>query len=188
MIVPYGKRMPSVHPSVFVAPSAAVIGDVRVKKNSSVWFGSVLRGDVNRIEIGESCHVQDQCLLHVEENAPCVLKDLVGLGHQSVAHGCRLEEGVLLGIGSRVLNRARVGAYSIIGAGSVVLEGTRIPPRSLVVGVPGRVVRTLASREIRALKRRALDYVKLGRIYKNAMKGCLAPGGINFLDDLADLY
>ena len=141
MILTYRGRHPVIHPSAYVAPGADVIGRVRLAKDSSVWFGCVLRGDVNRIEIGEATNIQDGSILHVDDHSPCLIADHVHVGHHANLHGCVVERGALIGIGSILLSGAHIGAGAIVGAGSVVLEGTTVPPRVLVVGAPARIVR-----------------------------------------------
>ena len=166
MILPYRGRYPAIHPSAFVAPGADVIGRVRLGKDSSVWFGCVLRGDVNRIEIGEATNIQDGSILHVDDHSPCLIADHVHVGHHANLHGCVVERGALIGIGAIVLSGARVGAGAIVGAGSVVLEGTKIPPRMLAVGVPARVVRPVTARDLAYIKRWVAKYVRLARAYR----------------------
>ena len=167
MILSYRGYHPAVHPSVFVAPGADVIGRVRLAKDASVWFGCVLRGDVNRIEIGRSTNIQDGSTLHVDDDHPCLISDHVHVGHHVILHGCTVERGAMVGIGAIVLSGARVGAGAIIGAGSVVLEGTRIPPRMLAVGAPARVVRPVTSRDLRYIKMWVEKYVRLAKHYRN---------------------
>ena len=166
MIMPFKKRSPKIHASVFVAPGAHVIGDVTVGKGSSVWFTAVLRADLNRIRVGEGTNIQDGCLLHVDRDKPCVLKDGITMGHQATAHACTIEDGVLVGIGARILSGAKIGAYSLIGAGAVVRENAVIAPRSLVVGVPGKVVRTLTPEEVSSQIAHAKRYALLANEYK----------------------
>ena len=166
MIVSYQGRRPIVHPRAFVAPGADVIGRVRLAKDSSVWFGCVLRGDVNRIEIGEATNIQDGSILHVDDNHPCLIADHVHVGHHVNLHGCRVERGAMIGIGAIVLSGARVGAGAIVGAGSVVLEGTKVPPRTLVVGAPARVVRDVTARDLAYINGWVAKYVKLARAYQ----------------------
>lgn len=131
---------PQISPEAFVAPGAVITGDVTVAPLASIWFGSVVRGDVEPIVIGQSVNVQDGAVLHTERGAPLVVADHVAIAHRAVVHGCTLEPEVLVGIGAIVLSRARIGRGSIIGAGAVVLEDAEIPPNSLVVGIPGEVV------------------------------------------------
>ena len=166
MILTYRGVSPAIHPSVYVAPSADVIGRVRLAKDSSIWFGCVLRGDVNRIEIGEATNIQDGSILHVDDHSPCLIADHVHVGHHTNLHGCVVERGAMIGIGAIVLSGARVGAGAIVGAGSVVLEGTRIPPRMLAVGIPARVVRPVTAKDLAYIRRWVNKYVQLAKAYK----------------------
>ena len=169
MILSYRGIQPVIHPSAYVAPGADVIGRVELAKSSSVWFGCVLRGDVNRIEIGEATNIQDGSILHVDDDHPCVIAHHVHVGHHANLHGCRVATGAMIGIGSIVLSGSRVGEEAIIGAGSVVLEGTKIPPRSLAVGAPARVVRKLSTKDISYIKWWVAKYVQLAKQYKKLM-------------------
>ena len=134
---------PEIHPEAFVAHGAVIVGRVRLGRATSVWYGSVLRGDGERIEVAEECNIQDQCCLHADPGKPAILEPRVSLGHKATVHGAYVETGALVGIGAIVLNEARIGAGSLIAAGAVVPPGTRIPAGVLVAGVPGRVVREL---------------------------------------------
>lgn len=165
MIIPYGSHHPKVHPSVFIAPSADVIGRVHIGKDASIWFGCVLRGDVNRIEIGQATNIQDGSILHVDDRDPCLIADHVHVGHHANLHGCVVERGAMIGIGAIVLSGSRVGKEAIVGAGSVVLEGTKIPPRTLAVGVPARVVRKVTASDLRYIRGWVAKYVKLAQAY-----------------------
>ena len=167
MILPYRRIYPSIHPSAFIAPGADVIGRVRLAKDSSIWFGCVLRGDVNRIDIGEATNIQDGSILHVDDGKPCLIADHVHVGHHVNLHGCVVERGALIGIGAIVLSGAHIGREAIVGAGSVVLEGTRIPPRVLAVGAPARVVRNITQREIAYIRRWVQKYVQLAKAYRS---------------------
>ena len=167
MILPYRTIHPTLHPSAFVAPGADVIGRVRLAKDASIWFGCVLRGDVNRIEIGEATNIQDGSILHVDNHAPCLIADHVHVGHHVNLHGCRVEPGALIGIGAIVLSRARIGAGAVIGAGSVVLEGTKIPPRTLAVGAPARVVRSVTVKDLAYIRRGVKEYLRLAKAYRH---------------------
>ena len=166
MIHAYRGKAPQIHPTAFVAPGADVIGRVRLAKDASVWFGCVLRGDINRIEIGEATNIQDGSILHVDDRQPCLIADHVHVGHHVNLHGCRVERGAMIGIGAIVLSGARVGAGAIVGAGSVVLEGTVIPPRMLAVGAPVRVVRQVTARDAAYIQRWVAKYVHLARAYR----------------------
>ncbi len=143
-----------------------MIGRVKLAKDSSVWFGCVLRADINRIDIGEATNIQDGSILHVDDRAPCLIADHVHVGHHVNLHGCVVERGALIGIGSIVLSGAHIGAGAIVGAGSVVLEGTTVPPRTLVVGAPARAVRTVTSRDLASITHWVAKYVRLARAYR----------------------
>jgi len=166
MLHAYRGVWPSVHPSAFVAPGADVIGRVQLAKDSSVWFGCVLRGDVNRIRIGEATNIQDGSIVHVDDHQPCLIADHVHVGHHANLHGCVVERGAMIGIGAIVLSGAHIGAGAIVGAGSVVLEGTKVPPRTLVVGAPARVVRKVTARDADYIKRWVKKYVQLAKAYR----------------------
>lgn len=133
--------MPIIDPSAFVAPGAVVLGDVTLGPRASVWYGAVLRGDMDRIVVGEATNLQDGTIVHVDEGVPCIIGSRVGVGHRAVLHGCVVEDGCLVGMGAILLNGVRIGTGSVIGAGAVVPEGAAIPPGSVVLGVPARVVR-----------------------------------------------
>ena len=147
MIFPFDEKTPLMAEGVFTAPDAAVIGDVQIGEESSIWFGTVLRGDINVIRVGKQTNIQDRAVLHVDHDAPCIIGNLVSIGHGAIVHGAEIGDECLIGMGAVVLSHCRVGPGSVIGAGAVVREGTDIPPRSLVVGVPGRIVRTLEPEE-----------------------------------------
>ena len=166
MLLSYRGIAPVIHPSAYVAPGADVIGRVRLAKDASVWFGCVLRGDMNRIAIGEATNIQDGSILHVDDDHPCVIAHQVHVGHHANLHGCRVDTGAMIGIGSIVLSGAHIGTEAIVGAGSVVLEGTKIPPRSLAVGAPARVVRKLTAKDIGYIRRWVAKYVRLAKQYK----------------------
>ena len=167
MNIPFQQHRPSIHPSVFVAPGASVIGRVKLEKDASVWFGCVLRGDVNRIVIGASTNIQDGSILHVDDTHPCLIAHHVHVGHHVNLHGCTVETGAMIGIGSIVLSGAHIGAGAIVGAGSVVLEGARIPPRSLAVGAPARVIRKVTAKDQMYVRRWIKKYVELAKIYRD---------------------
>lgn len=134
---------PTIHPSAFIASGAAVMGDVTLGADSSVWYGAVLRGDMAPIVIGAETNVQDGAVVHVDDGVPCSVGRRVGVGHRVVLHGCTIEDECLIGMGSIVLNGVRIGTGSVVAAGSVIPEGMQVPPRSLVMGLPGRIVRTV---------------------------------------------
>ncbi|MDQ3798517.1 MAG: gamma carbonic anhydrase family protein [Acidobacteriota bacterium] len=168
MIKRFQNLSPRIHETAFIAETAVIIGDVEIGENSSVWFGSILRGDVNYIRIGARTNIQDACVLHVSARThPTVLEDEVTLGHRVTLHGCYVETGCLIGIGAIVMDGARIGRNSLVGAGSLVTPNTEIPPRSLVLGSPARVKRTLADDEVKNLEKFWHNYVSYSRIYKS---------------------
>jgi carbonic anhydrase/acetyltransferase-like protein (isoleucine patch superfamily) len=168
MIKPFQNLSPKIHESAYVADDAIVVGDVEIGAESSVWFGSILRGDVNYIRIGERSNVQDGTIIHVSSKThPTVLEDEVTLGHRVTLHGCHIETGCLIGIGSIILDGARVGRNSLVAAGSLLTPNTQIPPRALVMGSPARVNRGLSDDEVRDLERFWRNYVSLSRAYRN---------------------
>src|SRR5438270_626654 len=144
-----GPRIPT---NAFVAPGATVIGDVTLGEESSVWFGAVLRGDINRIVIGPRSNVQDNVVIHLSDAFAAVVGALVTIGHGAIVHACTVDDEVLIGMGAIILDGAEIGARSIIGANALVTAGTKIPPGSLVIGSPARVVRQLGSEEQEAIK------------------------------------
>ena len=157
---------PKVHDTVFIAESAAVIGDVEIGEDSSVWFGSVIRGDVNYIRIGARTNIQDHSIIHVNTGThPTILEDEITVGHRVTLHGCHVESGCLVGIGSIVLDGARIGGRSLIAAGSLVTPNTQIPPRSLVMGARAGVRRELTDEELASISRNWQSYVDLKRSY-----------------------
>lgn len=154
IVLPYRNRAPRLGRNSFVAPTAVVIGDVELGVNASVWYGAVLRGDVHSIRVGDDSNVQDGAVLHgTLGEFPVVVGARVSIGHQATVHGATLEDDVLIGIGARILDGARIGAWSLVAAGSVVREGLIVPPRSLVVGVPAVVKRELNERELEVIRR-----------------------------------
>ncbi|MGH9870518.1 MAG: gamma carbonic anhydrase family protein [Candidatus Polarisedimenticolia bacterium] len=149
----------NVAPDAFVAPNAVLRGDVTIGSRSSVWYGAVLRGDLAPVVLGSDTNVQDGSILHVEIDGPVVLGDRVTVGHRAVVHACDVEDDCLIGIGALVLSGARIGRHSIVGAGAVVKEGWHVPPRSVVLGVPGRVVRQVSDDDLRRMDRNWRVYV-----------------------------
>jgi len=154
----------------WVAPSAAVIGKVRLKRDSSVWFGAVLRGDNEWIELGERSQIQDNATLHTDIGFPLIIGVDCVIGHNVVLHGCTIGDGALIGMGAIVLNGARIGAHSLVGAGALVTEGKSFPERSLIVGAPARVVRTLDDKALAGMAGAADFYVRNFKRYAKGMK------------------
>ena len=137
-----------------------MVGDVSLGRDASVWYNAVLRGDNAAIAIGEQANIQDLTMIHVDDGMPCTVGNRVSVGHRAVLHGCTLEEGSLVGMGAVVLNHVRVGNGSVIGAGAVLTEGTEVPPESLVVGVPGRVVGPVSADLAARIERSWVHYVQ----------------------------
>jgi carbonic anhydrase/acetyltransferase-like protein (isoleucine patch superfamily) len=155
-----------IHETAFIHESATVLGNVSLGARSSVWPGAVLRGDTDRIEIGDDSNVQDGAVLHCDENIPCIIGKRVTIGHSAVVHGAIVEDGALIGIGAIVLNGARIGAGSLIGAGAVVAEGAVIPPHSLVLGVPAKVRGPLTDEQRARVAHGYAAYVALAAKHK----------------------
>ncbi len=168
MILSFREINPKIHPTAFVAHDANIIGDVEIGEDASVWFGSVLRGDVNYIRIGARTNIQDQTIIHVSSKGlPTIVEEEVTVGHRVTLHACHVERGCLIGIGAILMDGVRVGANSLVGAGSLLTPGTQIPPRSLVIGSPGRVKRELTEDELASLQHSWQNYVELKDQYKN---------------------
>ena len=175
LVIRLGDRVPRIAPDAFVAPGAVIAGDVEVGSGSSVWFGAVVRGDVEPVRIGARTNLQDLAVVHVTSGGgPAVLGDDVTVGHRAVVHGCLVHDRCLIGIGAIVLDGAEVGPESIVGAGALVPPGMRVPPRTLVVGVPARVVRALTDAEVRSIGLSASRYLVHARKYADDLAG---PGG-----------
>lgn len=152
-----GKK-PNIDETVFIAEDAAVIGDVNIGEGSSIWYSAVVRGDIENITIGKYSNIQDNCTVHTETNIPTKIGDYSVIGHNAVVHGCTIGDNCLIGMGAIVLNNAKIGDNCIIGAGTVVTEGKEIPANSLVIGIPGKVVRQVTEEEIEAVKANAIRY------------------------------
>ena len=147
--------------NVFIAPGAQIIGDVRIKSGSSVWYNAVLRGDEGAICIGSNTNIQDLVMVHVSKNTSVVIGDNVTVGHGAIIHGCTIEDNVLIGMGSIILDRAQIGKNSIVGAGSQVTQGKCFPEGSLILGSPARVKRPLTAEEIENVQNSAKNYAAL---------------------------
>jgi carbonic anhydrase/acetyltransferase-like protein (isoleucine patch superfamily) len=155
-----------VHKDAWVAPNAILTAQVSVASLASIWFGAVLRGDVEPIEIGEGSNIQDLSCLHADPGFPCKIGNYVTVGHRAIVHGATIEDEVLVGMGAIILNGARIGKHSIVGAGALITEGKIIPPRSLVVGVPAKIVREVSDEEVAKLLRTAQRYIDASRRYR----------------------
>lgn len=161
----YQGKWPQLHPSVYVADGAKLIGEVSVAEQSTIWFNAVLRGDLAPIRIGARTNIQDGCIGHVNKDMPLIIGDGVSIGHGAIVHGCRIGDGTLIGMGAIILNEAEIGEYALVGAGSLVTERTKIPPYTLALGSPAKVVRELNERDLERMKATAQSYVIKGSEY-----------------------
>ena len=167
MIVRFEDRVPSMHSTAFLADDAIVIGDVEIGEDASIWFGSIVRGDVNFIRIGDRTNIQDATVIHVSSKThSTVLENDITVGHRVTLHGCYVEAECLIGIGAILLDGVRVGRNSLVAAGSLLTPGTEVPPGSLVMGSPGKVRRPLTGEEIENIRKSASRYVELASIYR----------------------
>lgn len=164
-----GERRPQIDPSVFIADGARVIGDVVLGPGASVWFNAVLRGDTERILIGEGTNIQDGAVVHADPGYPCVVGARVVAGHGAILHGCQVGDDCLIGMGAIVLNGARLGPGCIVAAGALIPEGREIPERSLVMGVPARVVRAVTDAELAEIRAAAERYRQRAATYRSAL-------------------
>src|ERR1700745_1022074 len=168
MIRPFLGVHPQIHPTAYVDSSAQVIGDVHLGEEASIWCNCTVRGDIYHIRIGDRSNVQDNSVIHVRNGThPTILEDEVTVGHSVTLHGCYVERGSLIGIGSVILDDVRIGAFSIVAAGAVVSPGTLIPPRSLVMGLPAKVKRQLSDEEVDQLNVFWRNYVEYTKEYKD---------------------
>ena len=170
MLIPIHGKKPIVHNSAFLAPGCHLIGDVKIGIDTSVWFNAVLRGDEDVITIGDRCSIQDNTTIHLYEGSPVIIEDEVTVGHNVVLHGCTIKKRSLIGMGSTILDGAVIGEECIIGANTLISSGKIIPPRSLVIGSPGKVVRELNDKDSDLLQISIDSYVDKARIYKQAIK------------------
>jgi len=172
MIKPFKNLIPRTHGTAFVADDAIVIGDVVIGTEASIWFGSIIRGDVNFIRVGDRTNIQDATVIHVSSKThSTILENDITVGHRVTLHGCYVEAECLIGIGASLLDGVRVGRNSLVAAGSLLTPGTIIPPESLVMGSPGKVKRILTETEIENIRRSAARYVELAAIYKSMKEG-----------------
>lgn len=165
-----GDRVPAVHESAYVAPGATVIGRIELHENSSVWPGAVLRGDNDPIIVGKGSNVQDGAVMHTDPGCPLTLGENVTVGHQAMLHGCTIGNNSLVGIQAVILNNAVIGPDSLVGAGAVVTEGKTFPARSLILGAPAKVVRTLSDDEVAGLRRNAVSYQEHAQQFRQGLK------------------
>lgn len=166
MIKPFNSIEPKIHPTAFIADGAIVIGDVEIGEDASIWFGSIIRGDVNYIRIGARTNIQDGTIIHVSSKThPTILEENITVGHRVTLHGCHVESGCLIGIGAILMDGVRVGRNSLVAAGSLLIPGTQIPPNSMVMGSPAKVKRQLTVEELAYLDKSWRNYVELKKHY-----------------------
>jgi carbonic anhydrase/acetyltransferase-like protein (isoleucine patch superfamily) len=166
-----------IDPSVFIAPHAVVLGDVYIGRDSSVWYHTVIRGDTERIRIGEGTNLQDFTMVHADPGIPCLIGSRVTVGHRAILHGCVVEDDCLIGMGAILLNHVKVGAGSIVGAGALLLERTEIPPGSLVLGSPGKVVKPIGEGVKARIDGAWRRYVEMARRHRSGEFPVVPPSG-----------
>jgi carbonic anhydrase/acetyltransferase-like protein (isoleucine patch superfamily) len=169
MLIPFKDKKPNVHETVFLAPGSYVIGDVQVGKETSIWFNAVLRGDEDAIIIGNRCSIQDNATIHLFEGSPVVVEDEVTVGHNVILHGCTIKKRCIIGMGSTILDGAVIGEECIIGANTLIPSNKIIPPRSLVLGSPGKVVRELTDKDFELIQLSIDTYVEKSYIYNDIL-------------------
>ena len=161
---------PAIHETAWVADNAQVLGNVQLAQDSSVWFGVVIRGDMDAISVGRGTNIQDNSVLHADHGVPLTIGDNVSIGHQVMLHGCTIGDGSLIGIQAVILNGARIGKNCLVGAGSLVTEGKEFPDNSMIFGSPAKAVRQLSAEQIEGLKMISDHYVENARRYKSGLK------------------
>ncbi|KGA98779.1 transferase [Alkalihalobacillus alcalophilus ATCC 27647 = CGMCC 1.3604] len=170
MIYAYKGKKPVIAKSAFIADYVTITGDVVIGEESSIWFQTVIRGDVAPTIIGERVNIQDQSMLHQSPNKPLIIEDEVTVGHQVMLHSCIIQKGALIGMGSTILDGAEIGEGAFIGAGSLVPPGKRIPPNTLAFGRPAQVIREINEEDKKEMKRIVTDYRDKGQFYKSLQK------------------
>ena len=167
MLIEFMGKKPEVHHSVFLAPGTNIIGDVNIGKNSSVWFGAVIRGDESKITIGENSNIQDNAVIHSDKGEPVIIGDNVTIGHNAVIHSCEIKDNTVIGMGAVVLNGAVISQGAIIAAGSVVKTNTFVPENTLYAGAPAVEKKVFDEKTAYKNKSNADEYFRLSEIYKN---------------------
>ena len=170
IILPYGGKTPAIDPSAFIAPTAAVIGDVSIGAGSSIWFGAVVRGDFQPVTIGANTNIQENATIHVMRDVPVCIGDNVLIGHNAVVHCSRIGDNTLIGMGSIVMGYSEIGENVVIGAGTFLPQHKKIPSNSLVFGNPAQIVRALRDDEIEALQNAAENYADLAAEYQKIIE------------------
>lgn len=169
-IIPFEGHVPKIHPTAFVAPNAIVLGDVEIGEHASIWYGVVLRGDLDPIRIGARTNVQDNAVLHTGFKEPCIVHEDVTIGHSAIVHGCEVHRGCLIGMGACVLNRAVIGAESIVGAKALVPEGKIFAARSMILGIPAKLIRELTEADLEPVRVYKDRYVQNGARHTRALE------------------
>ncbi len=164
----YNQLEPEINESAYIAPGVRLIGDIKIGANCSIWPNVVGRGDMNKIIVGDGTNIQDNSTLHVDFNQPLIVGKNVTVGHSAILHGCKIEDKCLIGMGATILNNAKIGSGSIIGANALIPEGKEIPPNSLVVGLPGKIIRETTEEERKKIKESAKTYINLGKAHKES--------------------
>ena len=179
MILQYKNNFPKIHNTAWIAPSADIIGDVEIGEDSSVWFGCVIRGDVHYIKIGKRTSIQDMSMIHVThfkkekklgDGYPTIIGDDVTIAHRVMLHGCIIGNACLIGMSATILDGAEIGEESIVGAGALVTQNKKFPPRSLILGSPAKVVRTLTDEEVEKIYQNAKNYINYKNDYINFIR------------------
>jgi carbonic anhydrase/acetyltransferase-like protein (isoleucine patch superfamily) len=170
VIVPFEGKIPQIHPTAFVAPTALVLGDVEIGPYATIWYGAVLRGDLDPIRIGARTNVQDNAVLHTGHLEPCIIHEAVTIGHGAIVHGCEVRTGSLIGMGACVLNRSVVGEECIVGAKALVTEGKIFAPRQLVIGSPAKAVRSLTEEDLLPVRTYCQRYIENGERHRMALE------------------
>jgi carbonic anhydrase/acetyltransferase-like protein (isoleucine patch superfamily) len=169
-LVEYDRKAPKIEDNVFIAPTAVIVGDVEIKAGASIWFGVVLRGDLDPIRIGRNANIQDNCTVHTDVGCPVIIGDRVSIGHNAVLHGCHVENDCLIGIGAVLLNAARVRTGSIVAAGSVVTEGLEVGPHQLVAGAPAKLKKHLDRAANDIIQKPLNDYLEFSKQYRKILR------------------
>ena len=169
-LLPHGDASPEVADSAWVAPGAHVVGDVRLGEGASVWYGAVLRGDTEPIQIGARTNIQDGCVVHADPGYPAIIGADCVVGHKAVVHGCEIGDGCLIGMGAIILNGAKIGAGSIVAAGALVPENKEFPPRSLIVGVPAKRVKDVSEEQTEDIARGVRTYIERAASHRESLQ------------------
>lgn len=170
MILPYYEKKPRIAASAYIAKGVVISGEVSIGEESSIWYNTVIRGDVSPTIIGNRVNIQDNCTLHQSPNLPLIIEDEVTVGHNAILHSCHIKRGALIGMGAIILDGAEIGEEAMVGAGALVPPGKKVPPRTLVVGSPCKILRELNEADFAELKRIRKTYVEKGQYYKQLEK------------------